>query len=57
MGTILKVLRIVMAVADDIVAAAADGKITIAEALNIIQAICDELDIDFDTTGLDLDIR
>ena len=49
-----KILGLVGLLADKLMAAAKDGKVTIAEGLDIIRAICSQLGIDFDETGWEL---
>ena len=49
------ILGIISDIAKSLNDAARDGKITIAEALNIVAGICSNLGINFDTEGLDID--
>ncbi len=39
-------------IAEELVVAAADGKITVTEAFNLIDTLCAELGVDFDKTGV-----
>jgi len=49
-----KALSLVGLLAEELSNAAADNKITVAEALHIIESLCEKLEIDFDKAGFDL---
>jgi len=49
-----KVMGLVGMMAEELGTIAADGKITITEALGLIKKICKNLNLDFDETGFDL---
>ena len=49
-----KALSLVGLLAEELSTAAADNKITVAEALHIIESLCERLGIDFDKAGFDL---
>ena len=49
-----KILSLAGSLAEELTKASADQKITVAEALHIIETICEELGIDFDKVGFDL---
>ena len=51
------VLGLVGLLADELTKAAEDGKITVSEGLKILKAICERLGIDFDTTGIKIDVE
>lgn len=48
------VLSLIGMLASELTEAAADGKITVAEALHIVERICESLGIKLDKTGFDL---
>jgi len=49
-----KALSLVGLLAEELTKAAVDNKITVAEALHIIEALCERLGVDFDKAGFDL---
>lgn len=49
-----KVLGLISTLAGKVSEAAEDNKITITEAVGILEAVCLDLGIDFDTEGVDL---
>jgi len=49
-----KALSLVGLLAEELTEAAADNKITVAEALHIVEALCERLGVDFDKAGFDL---
>ena len=49
-----KVMGMVGMLAEELSTIAADGKVTVTEAFNLIKKICDTLGLDFDDTGFDL---
>ncbi len=46
-----KIIGLIGLLSEELSTAAEDGRITIAEAVRIVQRICDALGIDFDNTG------
>lgn len=51
---IFRVLGIIGPLAEELGAAAEDGRITISEGIRILRRICDALGLDLDEEGLDL---
>ena len=49
-----KILSLAGLLAEELSEAAADNKITVAEALHIVEVICERLGVDFDKAGFDL---
>ena len=49
-----KVLGLIGMLANELSAAAVDGKITAREAMAIMEKVCEQLGIDLDKTGIDL---
>ena len=49
-----KALSLIGLLAEELSNAAADNKITVAEALHIVEVICEKLGVDFDKAGFDL---
>jgi len=49
-----KVIGLIGLLANELTAAAVDGKITAREAISIMEKICAALGIDLDKTGLEL---
>ena len=50
-----KALSLIGLLAEEITMASADGKITVREAINIVEKICERLGIDFDKTGVKIE--
>lgn len=53
----IKIVGIVRLLAAELSAAAADKKITIAEAFKILGVVCKEFGIDLDTSGFDTETK
>ena len=49
-----KALSLIGLLAEELSNAATDNKITVAEALHIVEALCERLGVDFDKAGFDL---
>lgn len=50
-----KVIGMIGMLAEELSRIAEDGKITIKEALDLIEKICDQLGLDFDQAGIKLE--
>ena len=50
-----KILGLIGLLAKELTEAAMDGKITVREAIHIVEAICEQLGIDFDKEGFELE--
>jgi hypothetical protein len=48
------ILGMIGTLAAELTAAAADGKVTLTEGIHILEEVCKQLGIQFDTTGFDL---
>jgi len=49
-----KAISLVGLLAEELTEIAADGKITIKEAIGLVEKICEKLGIDFDKEGIDI---
>ncbi|HLP59184.1 MAG TPA: hypothetical protein VK186_10160 [Candidatus Deferrimicrobium sp.] len=49
-----KVIGMVGMLAEELSLIAADGKVTVNEAIGLIKKICKNLDLDFDEVGFDM---
>jgi hypothetical protein len=49
-----KVMGLVGMLAEELSVIAADGKVSVTEALGLIKKVCKQLDLDFDEVGFDL---
>ena len=49
-----KALGVAMTLVEDIVMAAADGKLTITDGVKILEDVCTKFGINFDTEGIDI---
>jgi hypothetical protein len=52
--SIFTILGMIGTLSTELTKAASDGKITVKEAIKIMEAICKQLGIEFDKTGLNI---
>lgn len=55
--TLWKIVGLIMELADQIIKAADDGKITVTEGLAILRTACMKLGIDFDEQGIEIRLK